>query len=442
MATNVAPTMLFRPNRRSSATSDSGERLSLLDVQAVVLYALGMFGFGLILTLERFLSLPERALTVPYRLLMLLASVAIIMTVLATSRRFLFRSYLFPLGIFWLAYVVRFIVDVYVRELPLAQTPSDLFFYIIGMCLIPMTAMLLYSSERFASAAVLTSLVVASLACAAILLFCRDILFTEFGRLRVEGGLNQITLGHLGVSLTTLSLFLVLSRRPIVQVPRVVLAALIVFGLLVVGLASSRGPLVAMVVMLPLLVVFAWCQGRKTTTLVVTLIATLSIPSGILVLKSLGSNIDQRITATVERTESGKESRLDLWQSAWEDFLDHPLTGRAMEGRYDIYPHNLLIESFMATGMLGGGSFLWALLFGLRAAFHLIWRSHEYGWIGFLFIQMTVYGCFSGSLWSLAGFWYMLAAVLVYGHGACVTTASPAPLRNNTYAFAMSSGRK
>jgi O-antigen ligase len=162
----------------------------------------------------------------------------------------------------------------------------------------------------------------------------------------------------------------------------------------------------------------------------------------VLFLKSLGSNIDQRIAATVERTESGKESRLDLWQSAWEDFLDHPLTGRAMEGRYDIYPHNLLIESFMATGMFGGGAFLWALLLGLRAAFRLIGRSSEYGWIGFLFIQMTVYGCFSGSLWSLSGFWYMLAAVLVYGHGACVTAALPATLRQDEYVLTMSNGRE
>jgi hypothetical protein len=192
MATNISPTAPFPREQRNSTGRDSGGRLSFLDVQAVVLYALGMFGFGLILTLERSLSLPERALTVPYRLLMLLVSVAIVVTVLAKSKRFLLRSYLFPLAIFWLAYIMRFVVDVFVRELPLAQAPSDLFFYIIGMCLVPMTAMLLHSSERSASAAVLTSLVVLGLACAAILLFCRDILFTDFGRLRAEGGLNQI----------------------------------------------------------------------------------------------------------------------------------------------------------------------------------------------------------------------------------------------------------
>ncbi|MBM4258950.1 MAG: hypothetical protein FJ147_24000 [Deltaproteobacteria bacterium] len=222
-----------------------------------------MFGFGLILTIERSLNLPERALTVPYRVLILAASLSIIVTVLVKSKRVLLRIYMLPLVVFWLAYGARFIADVYVRELPLAQTPSDLLFYIVGMCVIPMTAMFLHASPRFASVAVLTSLVVLGLTCAAILLFSRDVLFTDFGRLRAEGGLSQITLGHLGVSLTTLSLFLMLSRFPIVQVPRTILTALIVFGLLVVGLASSRGPLVALVVMVPLLVVFAWYQGKK-----------------------------------------------------------------------------------------------------------------------------------------------------------------------------------
>ena len=69
----------------------------------------------------------------------------------------------------------------------------------------------------------------------------------------------------------------------------------------------------------------------------------------------------------------------------------------------------------MATGMFGGGAFVWILLLGFRAALRLIGQSSEYAWIGFLFLQMTVYGCFSGSLWSLSGFWYMLAAVLVMG---------------------------
>ncbi|MBM4258951.1 MAG: hypothetical protein FJ147_24005 [Deltaproteobacteria bacterium] len=178
------------------------------------------------------------------------------------------------------------------------------------------------------------------------------------------------------------------------------------------------------------------------TTLVILTVATLSVPSGILFLQGIGSNIDKRIASTLERTESGKESRLDLWQSAWEDFLDHPLAGRAMEGRYDIYPHNLLVESFMATGMFGGGAFLWLLLLGLRAALRLIWRSHEHGWIGLLFIQMTVYGCFSGSLWSLSGFWYMLAAVLVYGHGACIAGPAPTTLRSGAYVFSLNTQRE
>jgi hypothetical protein len=391
-----------------------------------------MFGFGFVLTLEKFLDLPERFLTVPYRFLMLLISLSIISTVLA-KRRLVLRSYLFPLGVFWFAYVLRFVLDAYVRDLPLAQAPSDLFFYIVGMCLIPMLALLAHSSSRFAPMAVMTSLIVLGVTCGAILLFSREILHTEFGRLRIDGGLNQITLGHLGVSLVTLSLFVLLSRRPIVQIPKVILVSLIVFGLLVVGLASSRGPLLALLVMLPLLIFFALKQGQKVTILVSVFVASLSIPSGVLIIKNLGSNIDQRISTTIERTESGKESRVDLWTSAWEDFLDYPLTGRALEGRYDTYPHNLLIESFMATGTFGGGAFVWVLLLGFRAAIRLIGQSNEYAWIGFLFLQMTVYGCFSGSLWSLAGFWYMLAAVLVYGHGACVTVPSPSAPWHGSY---------
>jgi len=406
--------------RRGSLRNDARD-LTFHDYLAIAVYSLGMFGFGLILTVEKYLDLPERMLTVPYRLLILLCSLLLIGTLLVKGGRILFRMYQIPFGIFWTLYTIRFVYDAYIRDMPMAMTTyDDLLFYIFGMCFIPMVAMLLYDNLRVMASAITASLAVLGGTCMAILLVSRDLLYSDFGRLRVEGGLNQITLGHLGVSLVVLCLFLLFAHKPILRVPRFILAALIVLGLLVVGLASSRGPVLALVVLFPLLIFFAIRQGTRLRTVGVVVIVAIGIPLGASAVKGLGSNIEERILATAGQAESGSESRLDLWQSAWEDFANYPLIGRALEGRYEMYPHNLILESFMATGLLGGVAFVWLLLAGLRAALSLIANSTDQAWLGFLYIQMTVYGFFSGALWSHFGFWYMLAAVLAYGSGACV----------------------
>lgn len=394
------------------------KKLTFCDYLAIVIYSLGMFGFGVVLTVEKFLGLSERMLTVPYRLIILLCSILLIGGLLLREGKLCFKTYMVPLVIFWTAYVTRFVYDAYVRDMPMAVTTySDLLFYVFGMCFVPMLALLLYGSVRGMALAVGTSLTVVSGTCIAILLFSRDLLYSNFGRLRAEGGLNEITLGHLGVSLVTLCLFLLCCRIPLLRISKAVYLTLIVFGLTVVGLASSRGPLLSLLILFLLMMIFAFRQGRGMQSLAVAAIVALLIPSGFVALKSMGSNIDERIAVTFAQAESRSEARFDLWQSAWEDFLDHPLTGRALEGRYDMYPHNLLLESFMATGIVGGAAFVWLLVAGLCAALRLILSTTDRAWLGFLFIQMLIYGTFSGALWSHFSFWYMLAAVFAYGYG-------------------------
>ena len=176
---------------------------------------------------------------------------------------------------------------------------------------------------------------------------------------------------------------------------------------------------------------FGFWRGHKLRVLLLVGILACSLPFGFAAIKEMGSNIDQRVSGTFDEMEDRSESRFDLWQGAWEDFVENPLTGRAFDGRYGTYPHNLLLESFMATGIVGGLSFLWILLNGVQAAWQLIRHSTEHAWLGFLFFQMTVYAMFSGALWSHFGFWYILAAVLARWHGPCVVlSARPAQSRS------------
>ncbi len=399
-------------------------KLDILDLQMMWVYAFGLFGIGLVLTAQNFFELPGRSLTIAYRLGMLALSVSLVVSVLLKGRSFTTRTYLVPLGGFWLIYASRFVNDAYVQELSLSRPYEEFLFYLFGMCFIPMAAVLLHSSERFLAGALKLSLISLGVSCGMILWLNQDLLQTNFNRLQGEGGLNPITLGHMGLSLVVLCLFLMLSRQPLIRAPKILLSALLGLGLFVMGLASSRGPIAALFVLIPLLMYFALRQGRKVRIMAVVAVAAVCLPLGASLVTDLGSNIEQRLEATFSRVESQTETRVDLWSSAWEDFLDYPLTGRAFEGRYEIYPHNLIIESFMATGIVGGCMFLWLLGYGLRIAIRLIGQRAEYAWLGLLFVQMTIYGLFSAALYNHFSFWYLLAAVLVHGEGPCAVASS------------------
>jgi hypothetical protein len=210
----------------------------LLGWSSFVILSLGMFGFGLAMILERMFELPERSLTVPYRIVILFCSWWSIGLALLTKRRFFARRYLLPVLVFWTVYTLRFYLDAYVldRSLPLSNLPEEIAFYIFGMCFFPMFAIFVEPGFYRNSQIVKSSIIILALSCAIVLIFSRDVFYSDFGRLRIEGGLNQITLGHLGVSLSMLCLFLLFSPRARSKIMNLILIGLIGFGLAVMGL--------------------------------------------------------------------------------------------------------------------------------------------------------------------------------------------------------------
>ena len=78
------------------------------------------------------------------------------------------------------------------------------------------------------------------------------------------------------------------------------------------------------------------------------------------------------------------------------------------------YPHNLIVEAFMATGLLGGLIFLY-LNFRVLQLVHLM-KDTEKFWLGLLFIQFFIFSMFSGNLYTSFFYWIFLTLVLVVNY--------------------------
>lgn len=106
-------------------------------------------------------------------------------------------------------------------------------------------------------------------------------------------------------------------------------------------------------------------------------------------------------------SDSSALERLYASQFSIQEALDHPLLGYAyIEPITGIYPHNLLIESAMAIGLLGFVLMLWMQM-------SLIWKSWKAAkrgewWLPFIASAMFVNAWISGSIFGSSLFFVLL----------------------------------
>jgi len=114
--------------------------------------------------------------------------------------------------------------------------------------------------------------------------------------------------------------------------------------------------------------------------------------------------------ATIESDEAF--GRVPVLRRAVGLFLDHPIAGTSpLDPRTGIYPHNQLVEMFVAAGVVGGVVMLYLLL---RAAVK-IWRLSQIGearWVAALAIIAIGSSFNSSSLFLDGRFWAAILLVL------------------------------
>lgn len=174
-------------------------------------------------------------------------------------------------------------------------------------------------------------------------------------------------------------------------------------------LAGSRGPLVALLVCLLFFQVNN--AGLFKGLLMLSLLAVPLIVFSeqiIQLLSGFGGSFIQRIMSTIN---TGHTSGRDvIYADALNEFLNAPWIGNAFLVQTGLftgfYPHNMFVEAFMATGIVGGFFFVQWVYQSLRIAYQLITVGHPAAWTGILLLQYLIYGMFSNAIFLNTAFWY------------------------------------
>ena len=387
-----------------------------------------IFGYPLSVSLALFFDVQSGAVALAYRTLVLVYALLLI------GRSFfvghgLARTYAwFGIVFFWVLYLLRLTNDALLAPDSFDRPASEYAFLAVGAALVPSLACLTSFSETQAAKAPRNSILIGLGAVLLLMYTLRafhlDTLTTaertRFGVLN----LNPIYVGHLGASLALSALVLLKERVRDTRFARSSVLLLVAgSGLLLLGISASRGPLIALLVCL--LVLATTSPGltplrRMRRAALVGAFAGLALLLLSLAEERFGYVAASRVAALLSGADDPtSQFRLNAYSGAWTQFLESPWFGSSLEEKSTgQYPHNVVLESFMATGIFGGAVFVILLVGATFRALCLLRREHSgpYApWVAILFVQYLIGANLSGAIWSNSAMWCLLAAVYACG---------------------------
>ncbi len=376
-------------------------------------------GFLMVSYLPGALGVDSRVATVPFRGCMLLLQLYALSRFLGAGQLRMGMSIISAVAtFFWAAYSLRFIVDAALLQVPLGITPTDMALSLFAICL--PTFLVLYQIRDIAlyKKALPWSMLALGACCLASMLRTRtsqDV--TMHGRYQGNDILNSVSYGHMGVTAIILGLFVLLQIGQVrtAWYLRVAAAGTVCLGAFSILAASSRGALVAGIVLVPIV----WClglrYGSRFFTVAICIVLGFVLSATVTYFSRNGPKLDRLLaSAAAYKTASDSiNTRHNMIRDAWREYMDHPWLGSSIVERNAlIYPHNAMVEAFMATGTFGGSAFALLILAAVYRAMRFIGRDPAMAWIPFCFFQQLIGAMFSGGLYGNVPLWGMMAIML------------------------------
>jgi len=373
----------------------------------VLLISVGLFGYDIVSFAPSIFNVTNSQIfSIPFRAIFLALSIWVIIKYkpIKTNGRNIAINLIL---IFWVMYLMRMAYDTLFNSELIFTPIANYWLFGLGVCFIPMLAF----RAPFNKATIRMALLFTFLIC---LLVDFLGLFQNIGNaeqlslVRQQGNdyLNPISYGLAGGSLSILSLVLFINNRKKGIKAYLYLLAF-PLGLWTLIIALSRGPIIDFLIVLILLFFNSIKSlfGRVISLIIIglltlSLVVSFDIP--------VADNIANILQSTGRIDNRSDETRLQLMKRGWEQFINHPVAGDLIEERtLHTYPHNLIIEAFMACGIFGGLLHVITLLKSVIQTNQLL-KDDAFAWVGLLFVMQVLSSMFAGGIYVDHPFWFLL----------------------------------
>ncbi|MGN6602369.1 MAG: O-antigen ligase family protein, partial [Ginsengibacter sp.] len=340
----------------------------------------------------------SRYYSVPFRLLLLVIMILLIIRNRQKLRRHLKGIYFPLMFLFAILYIFK-VLFTQIGNNPLSRNWYEYIFYFLGYSFIPFLA---YSTINFAKfkEEIIGGILLSGfiLGCLSLYLY-KDILIMGIGRiseikyqLSNVQTLSPLALSYSGVLTIILCVYKLIFTTVKSMKYKLYLFTNIILSFIMFFLGATRGSLVVLLLSLPFLFYFSSYRNKKKLFLLLIIIIPFVI-YGATVTKS----------AIFSRTENSLQTgdasgRQPLWTAAFREFKNNPFVGGRIEVS-GIYPHNIFLEVLMSTGILGFILFGTVLYGSVKRGLNLVKANTAYMVPLLILINGITQYFFSGSVY-------------------------------------------
>ena len=370
-----------------------------------IVFAASISGFPLLASTLSLVSAPDTPL---FTIVMRVVVGAIALVAVVRCRRiFPVRDLTFVMlfTLFWGAYLLRTLFDAFVLERFNARYTPEIVLVWTALFVLGPSISMFFGFDRRTARAAYRLLCWATVVAAAMLVYqSASIMMTLLERgqnIRFEfERLGPIGVGYLGGTLLVLAAVGFTRALERFSLPSSLFWLCgVCVGLYILLIAGSKGPAAAAMAAL----LAYWLVPMRTARIVGGVVLAVVLYFGVLRLQAFildwfGFDVFFRFEDAADGDSESVDSRVFFFESAWSAFLESPLVGRSLfvDGT-DGYTHNLTLEAFMATGILGGTAYLGLVALMLRSAFRLLVRSDGFEWLALIGIYYFFAGMTSGA---------------------------------------------
>ncbi len=389
----------------------------MLSTLHALMIAFALVGYPFVATLSTALGLSGTPLAIVARAVVLILSLMLIVPAISRIQRHHLK-YLAVFATFWMAYLMRMAADTTYYAEQLSKAASEYWIWALGVCLIPALALMGVSAAATMPKAFKLTWLALGASAGLTIVFGSTIVThlggieTDTGRLALES-LNPTSIGHMGASLVIFSGWYWLTDKGHKGILKTAsLLGMLAGGYLLLS-SASRGPLIAFICVIAMVLLTLKVRKIIKISIIVGLIAAALLPIVFSQISLESLALAARIVGSTSGEDLSIASRQASFDGAWNQFLSNPLFGDFLEERSTgFYPHNLVLEAFMATGLIGGLSFLAISIVATWKAFRLVKLKSNYAWAGLIYIQYFVGAQFSGSIFGSSIFWVFSVLVI------------------------------
>lgn len=346
----------------------------------------------------------SREITVPLRVISTLLMIYVISILmrkhgLKTSNKYIYLTFI----LFWLLYFIKVLFHYFSGE-PLMRSWYEYIFYAVNFCILPFFMNSLIDLNKFGRT-ILNAFILSGFVMAVIVVILYiDVLIGGISRLSNlvyetgEETISPLALSYSGSLSIALCFYEILFSKGKKITYKIYLLLVVVVSFIIFFLGASRGSIVALI----LSFVFMLYSGTVRNRIKLIMLLIVFTPIVILGVIVTGSSIYDRASNTFDGVETG---RFELWNLALDTFYNNPIFGGLIEivnapgYNSNIYPHNILIETLMSSGLIGFILLFSFFIPGWRRLIKMKKIRSQFNWIGIVLIQGLVQSMFSGAIY-------------------------------------------